>query len=443
MTPKFPASFVWGAASASYQLEGAWKEDGRLPSVWDTFSHTPGLVHNNDTGDVSTDHYHRYREDVALMKAMGLKAYRFSISWSRVMDARTGEPNPLGIDFYNRLIDELIAAGIQPWITCFHWDLPQSLEDDFGGWRSRTTAERFADYCTLLARTYSDRVEHWFTINEFWNFTDAGYLWGCKAPGLKIPGTEIWNVRINALLAHGLGVKALRAAAVRPIRIGVAEAFQASIPVLPDAAGIEAARCSTRDSLFLRPLLEGKFSPWDERHIAKAGIAFSDADRAIISQPLDFVGLNVYAPKYVRPADNERGYAEVPFAKDHPHIGPEWLRPDPDILYWAPRLLKEVWNIDQVYISENGCAGTEEPDANGEVLDTHRLMYLRTHLEAAERAVAESWPLRGYFHWSVMDNFEWTDGYQHRFGLIHVDYKTLKRTPKLSAAFYRSIIQQS
>lgn len=436
--PTFPPDFLWGSASAAYQVEGAWDADGRLPSIWDTFAHTPGRVHLDQNADVSTDHYHRYHEDVDLIRWMGLKAYRFSISWSRVMDARSGQPNPAGIDFYHRLIDALLAAGIEPWITCFHWDLPQSLEDDHGGWRSRITSEKFADYCTLLSREYSDKVSHWFTINEFWNITDAGYIWGFKAPGHKVDEMTGWEVRWNALLAHGLGMQALRAAARQPLHIGLAEAVQAPIPLLPQREDHRnAALAAGRDALFLRPIFEGSFSPWDEESISRCGLHLNEADRRCVAGKLDFLGLNSYNPKYVRPADNVRGYEEIPCSVDHPKIGPDWLRIDPDILYWGPRLVHELWSPGPIYISENGCAGVEEPDGNGEVNDTHRYLQLRTHLQSAARCIADGVPLRGYFHWSTLDNFEWNDGYQHRFGLIHVDYQTLRRTPKLSAHWLR------
>ncbi|NJL70756.1 MAG: family 1 glycosylhydrolase [Candidatus Competibacteraceae bacterium] len=353
----FPKDFLWGSASASYQLEGAWDSDGRLPSIWDTFAHTPGRIHLDQNADVSTDHYHRYQEDVELMRWMGMKAYRFSISWSRVMDARSGRPNPAGLAFYHRLIDALLAAGIQPWITCFHWDLPQSLEDDHGGWRSRLTAEKFADYCTLLSREYSDKVTHWFTINEFWNITDAGYVWGVKAPGHQVDKKTAWEVRWNTLLAHGLGLQALRSAARQPLQIGVAEAYQAPIPLLPQREDYrQAALAAGRDALFLRPIFEGVFSPWDEEAIERHGLKLADTDRHCVAGKLDFLGLNSYNPKYVRPADNVRGYEEIKTSQDHPKIGPDWLRIDPDILYWGP-----VWSTNSGRPAPSTSAKTAVP----------------------------------------------------------------------------------
>ena len=443
-TNTFPNDFTWGAATAAYQVEGGANDDGRGLSIWDSFSHKPGRVVNGDTGDVGPDHYHRFREDVQLMRWLGVKAYRFSVSWSRVLPTGRGKVNEAGLAFYTKLVDELLANGIEPWVTCFHWDLPQAIEDEFGGWKGRDTAQFFGEYCELLARRLGDRVKHFFTINEFWNITDAGYSWGCKAPGLKLTEAELIRIRHHALLAHGLGVRALRSAASGTVRIGVAEALAPPVPVIVNETNLAAARAALRDEFFMSAMMEGRYN---ENHFSRAeslGIAFSETDMSAIGERLDFVGANSYAPRYVRAATTSGAtYEIVPFASSHPQLGFDWLRLDPQIAYWIPRLLKEVWNVNDVVISENGCSAADAVTTEGEILDTDRLMYLRNHLFAAQRSVAEGWPLRGYFHWSLMDNFEWEEGYSKRLGLFHVDYRTLKRTPKLSAQFYKEVIRRN
>lgn len=436
----FPENFIWGSATASYQIEGGANQDGRQPSIWDTFSHTPGLVHENQNADVSTDHYNRMKEDVQLMKWLGLKAYRFSVSWSRVLKYARKEKNQAGIDFYNRLIDELLANDIEPWLTCFHWDLPQVLETELGGWRSRETAEIFGDYCGLLAELYSDRVKNFFTVNEFWNFTDGGYMWACKAPGLELDAKEIVGIRHNALLAHGLGTKAIRDAAKQAVKIGIADALAAPVPVIGTEENIAAARKHLRNSLFLHPIMEGKYSEKYLKQVEKAGFEYPEEDFDLIGSPLDFVGANTYHPSYVRAnPEHPNGYEVLKCNPGHPTMDIEWLHVEPQSAYWVPRLLKEVWDVDYVVFSENGCCAKDQVTEKGEILDTDRLMYLRNHLYAAQRAVEEGWPLKGYFLWSLMDNFEWTEGFSKRFGIIHVDYETLKRTPKLSAEWYREV----
>lgn len=341
------------------------------------------------------------------------------------------------------MIDELLAKGIAPWITCFHWDLPQYFESEHGGWRSRETALRFGDYCAKIAELFSDRVEDYFTVNEFWNFTDGGYLWAVKAPGIKVSDAEMMLVRHHALLAHGLGVQNLRASAKRPIRVGVAEAIHAPVPIIATPANVEAAKkCLREDNLFLHAMMEGAYPQQTFKRAAKLGVEFPAGDLQIIGEKLDFIGANSYAPNYVRAADNARGYETVPLAASHPKLGPDWLSLEPQILYWIPRLLKEVWDVTDVFISENGCAGKDQLTLKGEILDTDRVMFLRNHLLAAERAIGEGWPLRGYFLWSILDNFEWSDGYTHRLGIVYVNYSSLERIPKTSAHWYREVIRE-
>ena len=441
---RFPPSFLWGCATASYQVEGAAREGGRGPSIWDTHSHTPGRVVMDYTGDRSVDQYHRYKADVRLMKWLGLKAYRFSVAWPRVFPEGQGKLNAKGLAYYDRLVDALLAAGIEPWMTMFHWDLPQALEDRIGGWQSRDIAEYFADYVTAVVRRLSDRVTHYFTINEFWCFTDAGYGSEPQSPPLrKLPPKERNQVRHNALRAHGLAVQAIRAHARRKAQVGLAENAQICVPVIETPEHIAAARAAMRslNAPFLTAVMEGRYL---DSYLAAEGEAapeFTAEDMASIGGPLDFVGLNMYAPTYIR-ADGKspEGFTQVPHPDTYPRQGMPWLYVGPQIAYWGPRLAAELWQPRAVYITENGCASDDRPAADGQVYDTDRVMYVRNHLIAAQRAVREGWPLRGYFLWSLLDNFEWNWGYTKRFGIVYVNYETLARTPKLSAHFYRATI---
>lgn len=443
MDRRFPEGFLWGAATAAYQVEGAAREDGRGLSIWDAFSHSPGRIRNDDTGDVAVDQYHRYREDIEWMKWLGLKAYRFSIAWPRVLPEGEGKSNPKGIDYYERLADALLTAGIQPWATLFHWDLPQTLQEKYGGWQSRETALRFADYAALMAQRLSDRVVHWFTINEFMCFTDMGYRHTQFPPATVLPEQQANQVRHHAVLAHGLAVAALRANAVRPIHVGLAENAQIPVPVVETAEHIDAARKAIRiqNAPFLTACLEGRYL---DSYLIECGSNaphFTNEDLRTIGAPLDFVGINAYSPLPVRadPAQ-PHGYAVIPWPESYPRMHMPWLYFGPQILYWTPRLLQEVWNIQNVYITENGCAADDRLNLEGEIEDLDRVLFLREYLAAAHRATSEGRPLRGYFLWSLLDNFEWAWGYSRRFGILYVNYRTLERIPKRSAKFYRELI---
>jgi beta-glucosidase len=442
---RFPNGFLWGTATASYQVEGAAAEDGRLPSVWDTFSHTPGKVVNNATGDVATDHYHRYKEDVQLMKALGVKAYRFSIAWPRVFPQGTEQPNPKGLDFYSRLVDELLANGIQPFATLYHWDLPQALQDRVGGWESRETSKAFAHYAGYVAERLTDRVKHIFTINEFGAFVELGYRVGIHAPGLKLPPGRFNQTRHHAVLGHGLAVQAIRAKAKPGTRVGLAENMTICAPVVETMEHIDAAVRATREAnaQYMTVIQEGKYT---DAYLKGAGAdapKFSPEDLKIISSPLDFVGINIYTPMYVRADASPLGFAVVPHPKSFPHMASPWLFVGPEALYWGPRHVAQIWKVNEIYITENGCSSSDVPAADGKVYDTDRVMYLRNYLTQLQRATSEGVPVRGYFLWSLMDNFEWADGYTNRFGLHYVDYATQKRTPKLSADFYREVIARN
>jgi beta-glucosidase len=444
-TPRrFPQGFLWGSATASYQVEGAVNEDGRGPSIWDTFSHTAGKTNNGDTGDIADDHYHRYKEDVQLMKALGLKTYRFSIAWPRVFPQGTGTPNPKGLDFYNRLVDELLAANIQPFCTLFHWDLPQALEDK-GGWQSRDTSEAFANYAGYVSQHLSDRIKHFMTLNEMRSFVDIGYRDGRHAPGLKLPPAGVNQVRHHAVLAHGLAVQAIRAHAKPGTKVGIAENITSCVPVIETPEHIAAATRAMREQNagYMTVILEGKYTDAYLTHAGAAAPKFTPADLKAISSPLDFVGINVYTAAYVRADSSPTGYAMVPAPASYPHMMSSWLHVGPEALYWGPKLMAEVWKVKEIYITENGASSTDKPTPEGAIYDTDRVMYLRNYLTQLHRAVSEGVPVRGYFLWSLLDNYEWADGYDYRFGIHYVDFATQKRTPKLSAHFYRDIIARN
>ncbi|HST50414.1 MAG TPA: GH1 family beta-glucosidase [Pyrinomonadaceae bacterium] len=443
---EFPKGFLWGTATASYQVEGAAGEDGRGHSIWDTFSHTPGKVAGNATGDVADDHYHRYKQDVQLMKSLGVKTYRFSVAWPRVFPKGAGAPNPKGLDFYERLVDELNANGIEPFATLYHWDLPQALQDRGGGWESRDTSKAFADYAAYVAARLSDRVKHFFTINEFGAFVELGYRVGIHAPGLKLPPARFNQTRHNAVLGHGLAVQAIRASAKPGTRVGLAENMTICVPVIETPEHVEAAARATREinAPYMTVIQEGKYT---DAYLKMAGAdapKFTSEDLKIISSPLDFVGINVYTPTYVRADESSAvGFAFVPHPSTFPHMASPWLFIGPEALYWGPRHVTKLWNVREIYITENGCSSADVPAADGKVYDTDRVMYLRNYLTQLQRATSEGVPVRGYFLWSLMDNFEWADGYTNRFGLHYVDYQTQTRTPKLSAGFYREVIARN
>ncbi|WP_419815297.1 GH1 family beta-glucosidase [Glacieibacterium sp.] len=438
---RFPKDFLWGCATAAYQIEGAVKEGGRGQTNWDVFSHTPGRVANGDTGDIACDSYNRFNEDIGLLKALGVKAYRMSIAWSRIFPNGRGTPNQAGIDYYNRVVDALLAAGIKPYITMFHWDLPQALP---GGWQSRDTAYAFADYAGFMAGKLSDRVDQFMTVNELRCFTDLGHQTGIHAPGLKLAPAEVNQVRHHGVLAHGLGVQAIRAHAKAGTRIGIADNSNFYVPVIETPEHIDAAMKAVRreNAMFLTAIMEGKYLDSYMTEQGAAAPKVRAGDMAIIGSPIDFVAINVYAPSYVRADASEAGYAILPHLPSSPRMASPWLYVGPEVAYWSVRTISELWKPKALYISENGCSA-DDPIANGRVDDADRVMYLRNYLAEFRRAAVEGYPLKGYFLWSLMDNFEWADGYTKRFGIHYVDFATQKRTPKLSAAWYRELIRRN
>lgn len=452
--PGFPRDFWWGAATAAYQLEGGAAADGRGPSIWDTFSHMEGKVAHGDTGDVACDHYHRYREDVRLMADLGVKHYRFSISWSRVMPEGRGKLNPKGLDFYRRLVDELLAAGIVPHATLYHWDLPQALQDRYAGWQSREIVQDFADYATAMAKNLGDRVRHWMTLNEVATFVHwCGY--GIQRPGEHAPGVSLsrpkerWQVMHNALMAHGAACQALRAASPGQCNVSIAENFESFVPVMETQEHIAAARrafTSTElNGAIITPLLTGRYDPkwWAERGAEAPDVKAGDLE--LICQPLDSLGFNCYTGNYVRAADTPRGYDVLPWFDGYPKLNMPWLAFVPEAIYWGVRMIGDALGRRDlpIFISENGCADGNRADARGVVLDTDRIMYLRSYLRQVQRAMSDGCPVVGYFPWSLLDNFEWACGYEKRFGMVHVDYKTQKRTPKLSYGWYQQVIRHN
>jgi len=436
----FPIEFLWGSATASYQVEGAVQEGGRGPSIWDTFSHTPGKIANGDTGDVADDFFHRYREDVQLMKKLGVHAFRFSVAWPRVFPTGSGEPLAQGLDFYKHLVAELQANGIEPFCTLYHWDLPQALQDN-GGWENPDTSHRLAEYEGYVAGELSRiGVRHFFTMNEMRTFAELGYGNGTHAPGLKLERKALAQVKHNILLGHGLSVQAIRAKASSGVQVGLCENPTVPVPATLRAEDIRAAATAMREenAAYLTAIFEGQYT---ERYLQRLGDEaprFTPAEMRTIASPLDAVGLNIYTPTYVQSASD--GYQALPMPANFPHMASDWLTVGPECMYWGPKLAQQVWRPRAMYITENGCSAADHMTEQGEVLDTDRIMYLRNCLGQMRRAVKEGAGVKGYFVWSLLDNFEWADGYGKRFGLVYVDYPTQKRTPKLSAQFYSSVI---
>jgi beta-glucosidase len=442
---RFPQGFRWGTATSAYQVEGAVTEDGRGPSIWDSFVRQAGRIRDNSTGDGGADHYHRYPEDVALMKSLGARTYRFSIAWPRLFPEGRGPINARGFAFYDRLVDELLKAGIEPFATLYHWDLPQALQDK-GGWQARDTALALGDYAAEVARRLSDRVGQFFTLNEIWTFVELGHREGIFAPGLRLDRAALHQVRHHAVLAHGLAVLAVRANAGPGAKVGPAENIVTAVPAIETAEHIAAAERATRElnAPYLTVMLEGRYTDGYLAAAGKDAPTFTARDLEIISSPVDFVGLNVYSPgPYVLASDAAPGWTTLPLPASYPHMASDWLKVGPEALYWAPRHVARLWNVKDLYITENGTSAADEPAPDGVVYDVDRVMYLRNYLTQLQRATAEGVPVRGYFLWSLLDNFEWVDGYGKRFGLVHVDFASQKRTPKLSASFYREVIARN
>jgi beta-glucosidase len=435
----FPKGFIWGVATAAYQIEGAWNEDGKGESIWDRFSHTPGKIAHGDTGDVACDHYHRWREDVALMKELGLHAYRFSISWPRLFPEGRGRVNPAGLDFYSQLVDALLEAAIKPFITLYHWDLPQALQDD-GGWPARSTAGAFAEYADVISRHLGDRVKHWITFNEPYVSAMVGYLEGRHAPGHS-DLDEALAVAHHLLLAHGWTVPVIRRN-IPGARVGITLNLSGQTPASPSAADRAAAwlRDGVINRWFLDPLSARGYPADIVQHYGNPMDFVQAGDLEAIAAPLDFLGVNYYTRGVVRSSV----VAEAENAPRTVFPNPERTEMEwevyPEGLYELLGRLHFGYHFPALYVTENGAAYPDQIGPDGQVDDPLRVAFLKEHLAAAARAIAAGVPLRGYFAWSLMDNFEWAYGYSKRFGLIYVDYPTQRRVLKTSTHWYRRVI---
>jgi beta-glucosidase len=450
---KFPEGFLWGVASAAYQVEGAAREGGRGPSVWDTFSHTPGKVFHGDTGDIACDGYHKLESDLDLLSELGVRAYRFSIAWPRVQPLGSGPVNEEGIDYYRRLVDGLRERGIEPMATLFHWDLPQPLEDA-GGWPARDTAERFAEYAAIAARALGDRVSRWITLNEPQVVANLGYRLGIHAPG-RTDDVAAAAATHHLLLGHGLALKALRSELPTDAEVGITFNMTAVRPICEEAKAVAEEIEAETNRIFLDPVVTGEYPSG----VVRAGLLppseiIRDGDLALISAPVDFLGINYYRPNTIGWRDMEdqplRGEERI-----DGHPGAVSVTPDGTIhnsMGWpidANGLYELLISLNArahglpLYVTENGLAAEDYVDPEGGVDDFERIAYLTEHLEASAQAIEEGVKLRGYLYWSFLDNFEWAAGYQKRFGLVFVDYGTQRRIPKASARFYRQVIRDN
>lgn len=438
---RFPEGFVWGCATSSYQIEGSPLADGAGPSIWHRFAHTPGNVERGDTGDVACDHYRRYASDVALMQELGLKAYRFSVAWPRVFPEGRGAVNEPGLSFYERLVDRLLDAGIVPFVTLYHWDLPAALQD-LGGWANRDVAGWFSDYAHLLFQRLGDRVHHWITLNEPWVVAHVGHVAGQHAPGMR----DLWTglrAMHHLLLAHGRAVQAFRASA-RPGTIGITLSLSPQEPASGAARDLEAAERANAycNGAFLDAIFRGRYPDVLCSWFRDAWPVFPDTDLAEIATPIDFVGVNYYTRTVVEHAPGQGILHARGLRRPGRHTSMGW-EVYPEGLYHILTWIRDSYGNPDVYITENGAAFEDVPGEDGAVDDEQRVDFLRDHLVQAHRAIQVGVRLKGYFLWSLLDNFEWAHGYSKRFGIVYVDFPSQRRTPKKSALWYRDTIFQN
>jgi beta-glucosidase len=448
MPMPFPTDFAWGAATSAYQVEGAPAEDGKGVSIWDTFAHQPGRIANGDTGDMACDHYHRWAEDVEIMASLGVNAYRFSVSWPRIQPTGRGRPNAPGVAFYDRLVDRLLERGIRPAVTLDHWDLPQALQDDGGGWQNRDTAQRFGEYSEIVVAALGDRVSWWITHNEPWIVAALGHRLGIHAPGVRSVDAEL-RVAHHVLLSHGLALEAYRASG-RRAPMGITLNLMPTYPEHPTPADRRAAVLSDgyTNRWYLDPLFRGSYPAdvWAEFEarpdVRLDWLREGDLDR--IHRAIDFLGVNYYARRVVRaPRHDEpsefawvvrsEGTTGIPTSDLGWEITPEAFV---DLLV----RLRADYGAIPILITENGCAIDDVVASDGTVDDPRRIAYLKAHIAAVEEAIARGVDVRGYFAWSLLDNFEWAEGYRPRFGIVHVDRASQRRTPKASARWLRAVI---
>ena len=438
----FPDGFLWGAATSAYQIEGSPLAEGAGPSIWHRFSHTPGLVKDGDNGDVACDHYRLWKSDVELMRKLGLTAYRFSVSWSRVLPEGTGRVNRAGLDFYSRLVDALLEAGIRPFATLYHWDLPAAL-DDRGGWLNRDSAAWFAGYADTLFRALDDRVEAWATLNEPWVVSDGGYLWGALAPGHRNL-FEAPLVSHNLLRSHGAAVEAYRAASSRRA-IGIVVNLEPKYPASerPEDLAATARADAYMNRQYLDPIFFGRYPDELPQIFGEAWPDFPSSDFDAIRAPIDFLGINYYTRGVMREDAREPILrASRVRQRRNAHTETKWEVYPAGLSDVLASVTQRYGNLP-LYVTENGAAFYDPPRADAAGEDPMRVAYLRDHLMAARRAMDQGVNLRGYFAWSLLDNFEWAHGFSKRFGIVHVDYATQKRTPKASARFYSEVIRTS
>ena len=445
----FPENFLWGAATASYQIEGAWNKHGKGESTWDRFTHTPGKIRNNDTGDVANDHYRLWKKDIGLMKKLGLQAYRFSISWPRVLPAGRGKINQKGLDFYSKLVDGLLESNITPFVTLYHWDLPQKLEDE-GGWPMRSTANAFVEYTDMITRALGDRVKNWITHNEPAVVAWTGYAEGIHAPGLKDYGLGVRTAH-HLLLSHGLAVPVIRGNSPNA-EVGIALDIWWRVAASNSRADLDLVRQEDGrlvrwflDPLYGRGYPSDKIADFTKMGALPNGLDFVQAgDMDAIAVPTDFVGLNYYS-RHVYRANTPDNDPQTVFTQ--PRTPEHWTEVDweiyPDGLTNVLKRLYFNYQPRKIHVTENGASYSTPPDEKGNIHDEYRTNYLRTHFAAMYRAIQAGVPLAGYFVWSLMDNFEWSHGYSQRFGIVWVDYETQKRTLKDSAKWYKNVIKKN
>ena len=442
MTDKFPQDFIWGAAASSYQIEGAVNVDGRGESIWDRFSHTPGKTFNGDTGDVACDHYHQYQNDVKLMSELGVASYRFSIAWPRILPNGKGEVNPAGLDFYDHLVDELLAHDIQPLATLYHWDIPQALDDE-GGWLNRESADHFANYADVISRKLGDRVNVWGTINEPICVAMLGYFLGMHAPGHEDKSMKEMNAALHhLLLGHGKAVRVLRNN-VPDAKIG---AMINIYPIYPAGDSEKDKAAAERfymfhNHWFTAAMYTGEYPKLGMELFAEVAPPIQPGDMEIIATPTDYIGLNYYSRLVAAHNENENPPLNVGLIKvpDVEVTAMDW-EVYPDGLHDVIERVYREYKPKEIIISENGCAVNDVIGDDGKVHDSQRISYLQRHLQTLNRTIKEGIPVTGYYVWSLMDNFEWSEGYDKRFGIIYVDYETLQRVPKDSYEYYQKVI---
>jgi beta-glucosidase len=438
--PAFPAGFTWGVATAAYQIEGAVAEDGRGDSIWDTFCRQPGAIRDGQTGDVADDHYHRWPEDVALMAGLGVDTYRFSIAWPRVQPGGSGAVNAAGLDFYDRLVDGLLARAITPMPTLYHWDLPQPLEDA-GGWMARDTAYRFAEYAGKTAERLADRVPAWTTLNEPFVVTAFGYALGFHAPGKALMLDSLPTAH-HQLLGHGLATSALRAAGAR--QVVLVNNYSPAWPASGSAADLAATAAydALHNRTFTDPVLLGRYPDLSAFGIGPAGMdCVRDGDLELISQPIDALGVNYYNPTRLSALPDSPLPFQLESIPGYPVTAFGWPVIPAGLTELLTTLAKRYADLlPPVYITENGCSVADEPDASGAIDDQPRITYLDGHIRAVADAIRSGVDVRGYLVWSLLDNFEWAEGYHQRFGLVHMDYASQRRTPKSSYGWFRDLI---